>query len=185
MSRTCHLGRAAPALGVVSVGVLSLGLGCGATPTSTPLATPDPAGSPSTVTASAAAADVSPDYLWSFDGLRLQVDARLIVQDSSSGNIVLRLAHSDSLPGSAWKIFDANNHCCPQYTFTNLDSFYNSATPIATDNIPGRADLVLPWRQFGLLNTTLPTARQLFVQRLSDSGRPAYALFEFVFPGPQ
>lgn len=185
MSRTCQLSRAAPALGRVSIGVLSLGLGCGATPTSTSLATQDPSGLPSTVTASAAAADESPDYLWSFDGLRLQVDARLIVQESSSGNIVLRLAHSNSLPGSSWKIFDAHDRCCPQYTFTNLDSFYNSATPIAAEPIQGRADLVLPWRQLGLLNATLPTARQLIVQRLTDSGRPAYALFEFVFPGPQ
>lgn len=237
MSQACHLGRAAPAPGVVSdpahrassqavkrtpgcgaggasvaplagrsgaryggvsddrgrrpgsppvwLAALVLCLGCGSTPPSSPLATTDPVGSPSTVTASAAAADGSPDYLWSFESLRLQVDAHSIVQDSSSGSIVLRLAHNNSLPGSAWKIFDAKDHCCPQYTFSYIDGFYNSATAIASDKMLDRTDLVLPWRLFGLLGATLPTPRQLIVQRLADSGQPSYALFEFVFPAPQ
>lgn len=237
MSQACHLGRAAPASGVVSdpahrassqavkrtpgcgaggasvaplagrsgarhggvsddrrrrrrappvlLAALVLGLGCDSTPPSSPLATTDPIGSPSTVTASAATADGSPDYLWSFESLRLQVDAHSIVQDSSSGSIVLRLAHKNSLPGSTWKIFDAQERCCPQYTFSYIDGFYNSATAIASDKMLDRTDLVLPWRLFGLLGATLPTERQLIVQRLADSGQPSYALFEFVFPAPQ
>ena len=185
MSRTRRLGRAARRLGAASLGALSLGLCCGETPTSSTPGSPDPGGFPSTVTASAAVADETPNYLWSFDGLQLQVDARLIVQGSSTGNIVLRLAHSDSLPGNAWRIFDARERCCTQYTFSNLDIFYKTIPPIAEGQIPGRADVVLPWRQFGLLDATLPTQRQLLVQRVTDSGRPSYALFEFNFPAPQ
>ncbi len=164
---------------------LGLWLGCGSTPTTTQSESADRSGTPPSVSATAAAADASPNYLWSFDNLRLLVDANLVVQDSSSGNIVLRLANKDSQPGEEWKTFDVSDACCQQYTYGTLHALYNTATPASTGRITSSGEQVLPWRAFGLLGKMLPTKRQLIVRRQADSGQPAYALFEFVFPGPQ
>lgn len=163
----------------------SLWLGCGSTSSTGAPGTDPPSGQPSTVTATAAAADVSPNYLWSFDTLQLLVDANLVVQDASTGNIRLQLANKNSPPGEEWKTFEVTEPCCRNYTYLELDTLYNTANNAATDTIRGPADLVLSWRLFGLLGKTLPTKRALIVQRKGGSGRAAYALFEFVFPGPQ
>lgn len=163
----------------------SLWLGCGSTPSTGAPGVAPPSGLPSTVTATAAAADVSPNYLWSFDTLQLLVDANLVVQDASSGNIRLQLANKNSPPGEEWKTFEVTDPCCRNYTYTELDTLYSTASQAATGPIGGPADLVLSWRLFGLLGKTLPTKRALIVQRKGGSGRAAYALFEFVFPGPQ
>lgn len=179
LHRSCLCARGAWLCGI------GLWLGCGSTPTSTTNETAGRDGSPPTVSASAVASDASPSYLWSFDNLRLLVDANLVIQDSSSGNIVLQLPHSNSPHGDEWKTFDAGGSCCQQYTYSELDSLYQTATPAATDRITDASDLVLSWRLFGLLGKTVPTKRTLIVKRRGGSGHPAYALFDFVFPGPQ
>lgn len=122
-----------------------------------------------------------PDYSMGFDGLQLVVDADKIVQDSSTGNIMLM---HNGQPGEEWRIFDEATLCCEAYTFAAIDFFYKHMDPVASGAIEGEANVALDWTSFDLEGKKLPKARTVIVKHSGEGGIYSYQLFQLLFPGP-
>jgi hypothetical protein len=138
-----------------------------------------------TVTAYASAIGVrAPSYDMGFDGLRLVVDANLIVQPTSIGALILDM-HPGEQPGEELKIFDEGNRCCKAYDFAEVDSIYKNDTAIWTAPIMTPGDVILPWPVFGLGGRTLPTTRTVIVKHTDGGGVYSYQVFQVVFPAPR
>lgn len=125
-----------------------------------------------------------PTYTLDFGALRLDVDANLVVQDSSSGDAVLRLSLSQPQPGEQWRLFDESSKCCRSYSFPTIDTIYRNITPIAVGNITAVTDVSIPWTRFDLVGKRLPRTRTLIVKHTSGSGVVSYELFQVLFLGP-
>jgi hypothetical protein len=125
-----------------------------------------------------------PNYLISFDALQLVVDSNKIVQDSSSGNVVLTLPSSQPQAGEEWKTFDESTFCCTSYSFAEVDGIYKNRPANATGTIMGGGMINIPWTKFDLLGRTLPRSRTLIVKHTDGGGVYSYELFQILFPGP-
>jgi hypothetical protein len=139
---------------------------------------------PATYSKVSAAAEGSaiapPDYGMEFAALELKVDAQWIVQDTSTGDIILRAQEQGA---EEWKIFDEVAGCCGWYQFADIDSLYKSGEEVAGDGM-GVGDLVLPWNTFALLGERLPETRVLVLKHTGEGGVYSYELFQVMFPGP-
>lgn len=138
------------------------------------------------VTATANGSSIPPpNYTMSFDTLKILVDANLVVQNTSSGNVVLKLPGTAAQAGEQWKLYDEASLCCDTYSFAVIDTMYRNVTPVSTGMITGNTDVSIPWTGWDLLGKTLPKSRWLVIRHLDNvSGVYSYELFQVVFPGP-
>ncbi len=131
-----------------------------------------------------------PNYGMGFDSLQLVVDANRVVQPTSSGNIVLQPPTASPQAGEAWKIFDETSQCCMSYSFTEIDSLYNSNTQLSSGTIAGTGAINIPWTSLGLSGKVLRQSapfetRYVIVKHTAPSGGVySYELLEVAFPGP-
>jgi hypothetical protein len=125
-----------------------------------------------------------PNYLVSFDSLQLVVDGSKIVQNSSSGNVVLTLPSNLPQAGEQWRIFDESTPCCSSYSFAEIDSLYKNGAAKGSGTLMGAGQVSIPWSSFDLLGRTLPRSRTLIVKHTDGGGVYSYELIQILFPGP-
>jgi hypothetical protein len=121
-----------------------------------------------------------PDYDLGFDGLQLEVDADKIVQQSSTGGIVLV---RNQQVGEEWKAFDLHAGCCEWFTFGQIDELYRNGDAIRT-GLLGAENFGIPWSELDLAGETLPETRVIVVKHTGEGGVYSYQLFQILFPGP-
>jgi hypothetical protein len=134
-----------------------------------------------TVKASADADMVpAPDYEVEFDDLQLVVDAYKVVQDSSSGSIVLLAGQHGA---QEMKLFGGGNKCCEDLTFADIHGLYTEGDALEEATLDD-GNVVLSWERFHLLNETLPEWRVIVLKRTGEGGVISYELIRILFPGP-
>lgn len=137
------------------------------------------------VTATAIGSSVpAPNYGMTFDNLKILVDANLVVQNTSSGNVVLKLPAASPQVGEQWKLFDEASLCCDTYSFAVIDTMFRNVTAVSSGMITGNADVTIPWSGWDLVGKTLPKSRWLVIKHTDGGGVYSYELFQVVFPGP-
>lgn len=138
------------------------------------------------VTAAATGSNVPPpNYTMAFDALQLKVDANQIVQNSSSGNVVLKFPAMGGQIGEQWRLYDEASLCCDTYSFAAIDTIYRNVTPVSSGNITAPGDISIPWTNWDLAGKALPKSRWLIVKHtdLGAGGVYSYEMFQVVFPG--
>lgn len=125
-----------------------------------------------------------PNYAMDFTNLKLYVDANLVVQPTSLGDVVMKLPGTGAVPGEEWKGFDEGTRCCTTYSFAEIDTIYKNFTPITGGTINASDDIAIPWRNFDLLGQTLPRWRTVIVKHTDGGGVYSYELFQILFRGP-
>lgn len=137
------------------------------------------------VTATAQGTSVPPpNYTMGFDSLSLIIDANKVVQNTSSGNVVLQTSMPAQL-GEEWRAFDESSMCCGTQSFSEVDAIYKQGHPIATGTISGAANVNINWTSLNLAGQTLPKVRSIIVKHTDGGGVYSYELFQVTFPGPQ
>lgn len=126
----------------------------------------------------------APNYSITFDTLQLVVDSSLVVQDSSSGNILLKHPALQGQVGEEWATFGDSTPCCQPVSFAYIDNLYKTGHQVATGAITSLGDIGIHWTQFGLLGLRLPSSHTMIVKHTDGSGVYSYELFQILFPGP-
>jgi hypothetical protein len=122
-----------------------------------------------------------PDYDLGFDKLQLVVDADKIVQQTSTGGIVLE---QNEQAGEEWKLFDLHAYCCEWFTFGLIDELYRNGEAI-NSGVLDAGDVTIPWTELGLGGERLPETRVIVVKHTGEGGVYSYELFQILFPGPE